>query len=137
MAWFGIAPAIWLALSAGWVCVLVSWSIGFEFPSSGAVLVCAAIVAEAYYSRWPYRKIDLVKTYLIVTNRIMDSDSSHLRALANEKETNADGNGDWVAWMTAGRIDRILAKPIIVSAIVGTAIWGYGHLLAPAGNCCH
>ena len=128
-AWFRIAPWIWLPLIVGWVWVGVSWWIGFEFPSSGAILVCAAIIAEAFLLTWPHLvPFDVEKSPVIFDTSAEESDSPHLYTIAKDSEK--DEHGKWVAWKTSRRVQRIFVTSIIVSAIVGTVIWGYGHLLA-------
>jgi hypothetical protein len=56
-SFFYSAKWVWIILIFGWVVVLLSIILGFEIPSSGAVLVCSAVLAEVKFERIWYRKL--------------------------------------------------------------------------------
>lgn len=55
LSWYGVAPKIWCVLGLGWLWVILSFTFKFEEPSSGAILVCAAVFAEVFYERSVFR----------------------------------------------------------------------------------
>ena len=125
-AWFLIAPWIWLPLFVGWVWLVISWWIDFEFPSSGAVLVCASILAEVFHVNWPHRIQESGQAVILYNSRNI-SEIPELEIFT--KKSDFDETGQWNYTKTAKRMDWVLVFSIIISAIVGTVIWGYGHLL--------
>lgn len=125
-AWFLIAPGIWLPMFFGWVWVVVSWWIDFEFPSSGAILVCTSIIAQVVHVNWPYRIPESGQAVFIINSRNI-SEIPELEIFT--KKSDFDEIGQWNYAKTAKRMDRVLVTSIIVSTVVGTMVWGYGHYL--------
>ena len=131
-SWFKIAPRIWIALLAGWLWVIVSWLINFEPAASGAMLVGFAIIAEHFFLRWPYRKIDMDADDGSTASREVEKyQNKDMRILAKEKDK---VDGELAAWKTAKRVERKLEFAIVISMFAGTIIWGYGHLLVSSNR---
>lgn len=160
LSWVDVAPLVWLALLAGWLCVLISALIGFQFPSSGAVLVCSAVLSELAFERLRYRswpRVDSGHFWIfglfedangslgLASDSMLIAGSAEgfggpvraLLSLSKDDEWNERGNfrrghvegACWVYSYTIGRVEKIMTVSIVVSAVVGTLIWGYGHCL--------
>lgn len=142
LAWYRIAPSLWISLGSGYLVVLASLLVNFEIPSSGSILVCGGIIAEIYHSRWAYRyllenpkKSEFLQFLLkkeVERNggahplarwsRPTKNDPFELVGGLNEDEVDMLING-------ASYVDTILSRWVIGSVILGTIIWGYAHLL--------
>lgn len=55
LCWLEIGKEIWITLSLGWCWLFVSFFLSYQVPSSGAVLVCCAIVSDLFFARKRFR----------------------------------------------------------------------------------
>jgi len=159
ISWYETAPLLWGLLFVGWLWVIFSLAVSFEFPSSGAVLICCAVLGEVYferihYRRWPmaaageqkYAELTRQKDKAVTLNTesiIMIGDimrGGHYRGLLSISKPNEwsdkaifykrDRNGlFWNYTHTIRRVERVATYAVVISVVVGTAIWGYGHCL--------
>lgn len=158
-SWYETAPMLWALLIAGWLWVIASFLLSFEFPSSGAVLICCAVLGEVYFERLHYRKwpmasvgeeklaeitrqkdggVTLNTESIIMLGDVMQG--GHYRGLLSISEKlewteTGINNGRsrkglfWRYTSTIKRVEKIATYTVVVSVIAGTGIWGYGHCL--------
>jgi hypothetical protein len=136
-----------LSLGVGYLVVIISILANFEISASSSVLVCGAIVAEALYSRWRYSYLlyqapcsELLKFKVrSQTERNGGSHPLQVFARGHSRKTNEIfapvGGLKPTTKMEelingASDVNHILLICIICSAIIGTLIWGYAHLVA-------
>jgi len=149
IAQFILAKASWLVIVAGWAFVVFSFLISWEQPASGAVLVGCVIAAEILFERERWRKLPSDLSGRIQLQR--DSNSGFpvlwgpvviapankgklgaLISLSKESEIhNIHGhqNPYWIYKDTVARVEKSITYLLAFSAIFGTLLWGYGHLL--------
>ena len=146
-AMFLVALGPWVVLISVWFFVAVSIAISFEEPASGAVLVCGALVAEITYYIQYWTKMntnesgafklipDLNTRAPIICTVFVNCPAGSgklgaLLSLAKDHEVQEiDSNNYWFYRATVARIEKIISILIVITAIFGTALWGYGHLI--------
>lgn len=148
-AMFCIAPRPWIAMSSTWGVFIVSLILSWEVPSSGAVLVCGALISEIFYQnqRWTKMNTDPSGSF----NLKPDSSTGSpviwgqfviapagtgklgiLLSLAKGHEVRNSSNDEGMVWHyknTVERIEKVILTAIVFTAVVGTIVWGYGHLI--------
>ena len=55
-AWLFLGQHSWIAMGVGYLWVVISFFLDFEFPSSGAILGSSALVAELFFSRFEWKE---------------------------------------------------------------------------------
>ena len=117
-AWWQLASIVWVCLILGWVVVIASWLLSWEFPSSGAVLICCVVVAEILFKEWEFFED---------TEKSMSEESSlHLSRYHRRRLGKLSKAGE-KRWETAKRVYKWIHWAMAVNVIIGTVIWGYGH----------
>jgi hypothetical protein len=157
MAYFKVAPSLWIILSSGWIVVLFSLISGNREQASGSMLVGSALIAETIFERLDWRKFPnsgdgRIQNYLIDqdNNRNQNTKSipaiwfwinlsfkplphDIMGALFSLTQKNAilnfkEGSFKWLYGITISRTESILSSYIILNTFVGTVLWGYGDL---------
>ncbi len=160
-AWFWLDKWIWSLVVAGWTWCFISYVFQFEIPSSGAVLICAIVLAEFRYESLPFKSWTRAGSKHEVSAALLHEDSepkqlslsiNGIKVLGLEKKTRGfmssllvlskdsewlsqiyfeegaiDGSF-WLYGMTIERVDKVLYAIFSISVVVGTLLWGYGHL---------
>ena len=144
VAWFLIAPHVWLTLCIGWSFLFGCIVSGWEVPASGAVLVCFSLIADTMMRIVSWGKL---RTFSLITQFRL---SQHVKGgvffftdgykmpadrpvlclfrLADPREEFWHGKEEcWRASKTAHRVSERIYICIIASAFVGTLVWGYAH----------
>jgi hypothetical protein len=161
-SWYETAPLLWALLSIGWLWVIASFAVSFEFPSSGAVLICCAVLGEVYFERIHYRKwpmaaagerkfaeltrqkdraVTLNTESIFIMGDIMRG--GHYRGLLSISRSNEWSESAifdrrerkglfWNYPSTIKRVENVATYTVVISVVVGTFIWGYGHCLYSA-----
>jgi hypothetical protein len=149
LALYSVAAKPWSVLFSCWSIVVFSIFFSWELPASGAVLVCGAVLAELLYQRQRWTKMntdpsggfdliaDLSNGKPIITGQFSIAPAGtgklgSLLSLAIETELKSNQQGSQIHWFytdTVRRIESYVATAVAVSAILGTILWGYGHLL--------
>lgn len=156
LCWFRVAPKTWAVLFAGWLCVLLSFLFSFYAPSSGAVLICAAVSAEILFERLHYRslpraaageypliKLDTLQNEVILHHQNIpvladakDPEYGALLGLSVASEWSTEDlpfqgthqhGAYWFYSRTIDRVTSVVTKNIFAAIIIGTLIWGYGE----------
>lgn len=149
-AWFSVATLPWSVMLVVWIFFAGSLLISWEVPASGAVLVCGALISDILYQnqRWTKMNTDPtgVKLFmddsnprrLIAKNQffiapVFSGKLGILLSLARNSEVriNPDEN-TWYYNDTVARVRKSISLAIVLTAIVGTIVWGYGHLMFTA-----
>ena len=140
-----LSRVVWVPILIGYLIVILSFFMGFEPPSSGAVLVGTCILAELGWARMAWRRGAMFfGTELIhLTDEESPSSLSStggrsisgvskelilLMQIAKEKSLSRDKKM-WSISTSLDRFDATVTGIIGVSGIMGTLIWGYAHLL--------
>jgi len=140
-----IAPWVWGVLFVVWLFVIVCYFFSFEVQASGSVLVCGALIAEVIYERLDCRKVNCDYFGYIELSTVLDSGIIYiwdealvvkgnlegLLSLAkdDEIETVKLGSAKWNYKMAVSRADMFVLFAIVLTAVAGTALWGYGFLI--------
>lgn len=133
-SWWRIGQPVWISLSVGYAWILFSFVYHFEVPSSGAVLLALCVVAELRLSSSAWVIVgDHIINEPVSSRGPVDApvSSIELDVLRPFATRGDDPNPDWWSWSTAVARDkarRFVQWPIGISAIVGSLLWGYGHL---------
>lgn len=145
-ALFIIASGLWLLIVFAWLVVFVSILCSWEVPASGAVLVCAALIADIIFENYRWRKLpcdpsgsislvpDAVTGKPILITKYMSAPAGKgrlgaLLSLAKGDEVKREADDTWYYNDTVRRVEKIILLIIVITALFGTALWGYGHLL--------
>ena len=118
--WWEIAPNVWKTILIGWIVVILSGVFAWEFSASGAVLVCCVIVAEFLFNQWE------LYPHLEESGKFGSSLSLPRYYRRRIRELSEEGEAPWQA---AKRIRDSIHLVMVVNLIIGTLIWGYGHLI--------
>lgn len=148
-----------LLVEIGLLIVAVSLQFKFEESASGAVLVCVALICEVWISNSPWKnisdcvgfnylkrvKLPSVSHESVYAYKIIDSSNASFdlgyihysataqldrlmeRALAEDFDSNC--REFWDFRRTSRRILRCLSIIIVMTAIGGTLLWGYGSYI--------
>ena len=148
IAYLVLGKSVWIALAIGWVVFIVSSIISWEIPASGAVMVCVALIAEIFYENQWWRKIScdphgclplkrdentggpIIWSYQIVP--AWRGKTGALLSLSTKDEImDIHDNPDphWRYKSVLQRVEKIFLLCIITTAVIGTLVWGYAHLL--------
>ena len=143
-----LSKKVWIPVLIGYVVVLISFLIGFEPASSGAVLVGTCIYADLTLNRLIWRKAAMYfgddslheqkeeeGTSFVGTKGQsvsgVDRELNLLKQIAVKKSHSRD-KSMWGISTSLDRFDAIVARVVGGSAILGTIIWGYADLFLPA-----
>ena len=153
--WYRLAPRVWISLAAGWLLVLVSFASCLQQRQAGALLVCAAIVAEVFNDKkhqlfvtqllpgiasfYAYREvrmdvdgqmhqgIEISSDQVSRGKSTVNADSWHLYHLAKESEFRGNKpSREWDLPSTMKRLESRVAYSITLSVIVGTVLSAFG-----------
>lgn len=150
LCWFDAAPKIWTVLVTGWLWLLTSTALSFQIPSSGAVLVCAAVLGELLFEKLPYRNWPRMEGGQILGFALIEDSVGHLAltdggrifigktdgfggpirallGLSRNSEWNEYGhiNGKYqkgTIWLCGRTVERV--ETVISTAIITTAVIG-------------
>lgn len=119
---------LWLCLFSGYFIVVFSYIFTSRFTSSGAALICAAILAQLAYSRFNWIRHKTVTMGIKNGSPIADNFAKieYVWVFARQNEIKPNG---WLLTSTINRITFSMTLAIAASTIIGTVIWGYGDLL--------
>ena len=138
---WNLGKFVWISLFIGGLVVFVSLVLfQCRFPSSGAVLVRAAIISELVYTRLKWFRSGATLVAMedgLPVKAIYEKISKSRELWALSKSSELYHNG-WRIDETADRISLRIAILIAIAAILGTLIWGYGDLVIPTEcmKCC-
>lgn len=138
-----------MTLGLAWLFVFFSIIINWEIPASGAVLVCSALIAEIYYEQLRWRRLPCEPSGIFPL--VKDNSSEFpilwgnfaiaqtkggtlgaLLSLAKDddiKKRSDDSDPYWHYRNTVDVVEKLVLHCIVATALTGTALWGYGHLL--------
>jgi hypothetical protein len=152
---FALFPGPLFFIAFGWLFFLFSVAVEFRVPSSGAVLVCAALIAEVLSARAFFRTWPIGGNYSTLGAIVERPDSMFLLHLVKEDHgvTVMKNNqiyaildylkvrslvylskeGEWIAnqwayWNTIERLQNQIMGLIIITTFLGTIVWGYGDM---------
>lgn len=144
-AWWKVARPAWLPLLIGYGWMVVSWIIDFQVPSSGAILLSTCLIAEIRFNQQNWRKIAIThrvegkrtrteklgERYEVGTYIITAANGQHpldrLFAVAKPSDFFQDGE-TWNMSQVNDRVESVVFWVITISAIIGSVLWGYGHI---------
>lgn len=145
-AMFLVASWPWVVIIFVWLFCFFSIVLSWEEISSGAVLVGGALVAEVLYhnQRWTKLNTDPSGGFKLIPDSstsapiisgqyamapagsgklsIVLSLAKNYEVKSNESETY------WYYKDTVERIEKIIVGVIVTTAVLGTILWGYGHI---------
>jgi hypothetical protein len=144
-----VAPHLWVTLVLVWIIVVVSTLLRFEVPSSGAVLVCGALISEVMFEGLHWKRLQGIGPSGVVQivpdqNQRAQLKGGDFRAPAwcgkfgallslgdhyGLIRRSSDEYAEWFYRDTVWRVEKIIMGGIIITAVAGTILWGYGHLL--------
>lgn len=147
VAIFNLAPVIWTTVLAVWLVFLVSAFFSFDVPASGAVMVGGALISEMFFEQLRWRKLpcdpdgqfylvpDAETKRPIAQNKywIAPAGTGKLGALlslsrtATVKMNPRETEVSWYYKEAVENAEKIIFRVILITAICGTLIWGYGH----------
>lgn len=152
VAWFRFAKLSWLALVAGWLALLAALLPQLALNQAGALLICAALVAEVlhekrhrlfihqvtpgYREQYVYREIVSTGTgqqsieitpHATRTGKVtVPTEGWPLYHMAKPQEFHTEGaTRRWDLERTVARAERVVDIAIVVTAIVGTVLWAF------------
>lgn len=151
VAWFRFAKKSWIALAVGWLSLLVAFLPQLALNQAGALLICAAIVAEVFHAKrhrlfvnqvtpgprvhYVYQEIDSgfgqksieITPHGTHTGKVtVPSDNWTLYHLAAPDEFYAEGlTRNWDLERTMARAERMVDNAIIATTILGTILWAF------------
>jgi hypothetical protein len=151
VAWFRFARRSSLALAIGWLALLAAFLPWMKLNQAGALLICAAIVAEVFHEKrhrlfihqvtpgyresYEYREIvsDTGQKSIEITPSAVHTGKStvpsggwplyHL-AKPNEFYTRGSTRA-WDLERTVARAERVVDIAIVGTTIVGTILWAF------------
>ena len=154
IAWFNFAKRVWVALGLGWVSLIILLTPYLRLDRAGAILVCAAIIAEVFhekghrrflkqiapgvYNHYLYLEIDVPgenrKDIQITAQQAriggpttVNTERWSLYHLSKPEDFLPHGaTRMWLHEKTMTRAERRLEFAIVITAIVGTVLWAYG-----------
>lgn len=130
-----------------WISFASSLFFSWEVPASGAVLVCGALISDVLYQnqRWTKMNADAmgVKLFmddsnprrLIAQNQffiapVFSGKLGILLSLARNSEVRiSPDENTWYYIDTVARVRKSISLAIVLTAVMGTIVWGYGHLI--------
>jgi len=141
-----------MALDCNLVCVeffLISLLFFWEVPSSGAVLVCGALISEILYQNQRWTKLNTDPSGSFYLEPDSNTGSPVIRSqytiapagegklgillsLAKDNELVDISDQNKMLWFykdTVSRIGNIIVFTDAFTAVIGTIVWGYGHLI--------
>lgn len=144
-----VALKPWIVMLSAWCFFVGSILFSWEVPASGAVLVCGALISEILYfkQRWTKMNTDPSGSFPLkpdsntglpviwgqfVVAGAGSGKLGHLLSLAKEGEVRidtVDNSATWFYMDTVARVEIIVLSAIVFTAVSGTAVWGYGHLI--------
>ncbi len=147
VAFFQLAPEVWITILVVWLVFAFSASTSFEVPASGAVLVGGALVSKMFFERLRWRKLpcgadgqfflvpDAETKKPIAQNQycIAPAGAGKLGALLSLSRTGKvklnprETEMNWYYRDAVDDAEKIIFVAIVVTAVCGTLIWGYGH----------
>ncbi|WP_152618562.1 hypothetical protein [Leisingera sp. ANG-Vp] len=143
-SWFAVAKGAWISMILGYSWVLFSLLTDWKVPASGAILICASLIAEIRLTGQEWNRL-ATRFPIDRLHKVEGSDETFYRAgevvIRNSNETldclRAVARGKNVApggfyWSLSGAADdvnQVVNWFITVSAILGSVLWGYGDLL--------
>lgn len=146
IAYWSLSPGIWIVLAISWLVVFLSFSFSFEIPSSGAILVGGALVSEMLYEQLHWRKLPCPPegTFYLVPDSytkkpvaqnpycIVPVGSGLMGALLSLTiddliRVSPRNEVTWFYRDLVGMVEKKIFYSIILTAVLGTLLWGYGH----------
>ena len=147
VAFFELAPAVWITILAVWLVFAVSAIFSFEVPASGAVMVGGALVSEMFFEQLRWRKLlcgpdgqfylvpDAETKRPIAQNQYCiapagDGKIGALLSLSRKDKVEMNPRKTEVHWYyreSVENAEKVIFRAILITAICGTFIWGYGH----------
>ncbi len=146
-AYFSLGRSVIIPLLIGWLVVFLSVTMKFEVPSSGAVLVCTALIAEVIFEgQWwrnmpcdhhgffPIKRETKSNRPIIWGYQVSpawEGQAGALLSLADKSRIiSVQGSVDplWNYRETVNVVEKRFKFIIVTSAVVGTLVWGYAHL---------
>jgi len=144
-----VALKSWVVLASSWAFFIYSYLYSWEIPASGAVLVCGALLSEIFYQNqnWTKMNTDPSGIFRIIPNGINGNPIikgqyitapagagklGSLISLANDYELKNVAGAYEMRWHyndTVSRLERNILWCTVLTAVMGTFIWGYGHLI--------
>jgi len=152
---FLVAFKPWIILITSWIFVGVSITISWQVPASGAVLVCGALLAEMFYQhqRWTKMNTDPNGSFKLVSDASTNAPIingmyvntpagtnklGYLLSLAKDFELNKNETESEIWWHyndTVQRVEKLVFTAIATTGVLGTVLWGYGHLFFNVSTC--
>ncbi len=149
VALFNIAIRPWVAIVITWAFFFISLALSWEVPASGAVMVCGALIAEIFYQNQTWTKLNVDPSGSVPLKPNADTGSpviwgkyvvwgagkgkmAYLLSLAKSYEVKFDSNGKEATWYyrdTVMRVEKLVLYTVVITAVSGTIVWGYGHLI--------
>lgn len=117
--WVRVSDGIIPVLLFGWCWFVLSCICQFEIPSSGAVLVCTAVMADALLSRWSFRNHDIRSINYGQKSKKPNETAMYALRRKNDPVRTAEA-------FVVPRVELGLIVGISFNAFAGTLIWGYG-----------
>lgn len=158
-AWWFLGKPVWIWLSVGYSWMITSALIDCKVDSSGAILVCACLLSEVWFSRASWRKTALMcgngpvyrfedevtlkskhnflsDGYIIRWDNVLPksdelNELDMLRIVAPPHARTDEYGKCYYANVAHAYVESVIVWCITISAIFGTGIWGYG----PSGCC--
>lgn len=153
--WYAFAYRVWISLAAGWLAVLFTLTPWLQPREAGALLVCAAIVAEVLNDKkhqlfvrqvlpgmasfYVYREVSMdgngqahqgieITPHQVSSGKsTVNADGWHLYHLAKASEFRGhDPSREWDLPRTMKRLESKVAYAITLSVIVGTMLSAFG-----------
>jgi hypothetical protein len=148
-AYWTLCPPIWLCIGVAWMIVVVSIATSFQVPASGAVLVGSALISQMLFESLGWRKLpcppdgsfclvpDAVTGRPIAQNQfcVAPAGGGRLGALLSLTEghqVKVNEHRREVTWFyrdVVEKTENAFLTCIISTAVVGTFLSGYGHLI--------
>lgn len=152
IAWFRFAKRSWLALAVGWLALLAAFLPQVALNQAGALLICAAIIAEVFHDKrhrlfihqvtpgyresCEYREIVSeengqksieITPHAVSTGKVtVPSERWALYQLAKPEEFRTSGSTrTWDLERTVARAERGVDIAIVVTTIAGTILWAF------------
>lgn len=149
-----LSKMAWTILSVGWLLFLLSLVNSWQVPSSGALMICAVVLAEMLHRSRPW-----VGFWTSNPNKFVARNDTHFRIFdlnkigndeaqvpngtpifkALEKMDRAPLKTNRAKWLVEGKIwslnseaykyDLCFNVVATITVIFGSGLWGYGHLL--------
>lgn len=147
VALFILTSKSWASIFVAWGVVIISIATSWEVPASGAVLICGVIIAEILYEHEGWRKMPTNPTGSFILQPdgitgfpVMEGEYATapattgklgaLISLSKKREIQEiDGYPVWFYLDTVKRVEKPILYAVVLSAVCGTGLWGYGHLI--------